>query len=96
MLAKKSKVLDGKIYLTNDEAMALSVIAKAIQGDTRAFEVVRDTIGQMPVKPLEFIDTQAEASAAAKREIEDLKNQLKNPAKPRIMADLLKEGDNAK
>ena len=31
-----------------DVAMALAMMAKAINGDAKAFEVVRDTLGQMP------------------------------------------------
>ena len=31
------------------ENMTLALIAKAMQGDVRAFEVIRDTIGEKPV-----------------------------------------------
>ncbi len=34
--------------ITYDDAMGLAMTIKAVQGDTKAFEVVRDTIGQKP------------------------------------------------
>lgn len=33
----------------NQEKMSLALIEKAISGDTKAFEVIRDTIGEKPV-----------------------------------------------
>lgn len=39
--------------MTNAEAMVVSIIQKALEGDTKAFEVVRDTIGQKPVQVVE-------------------------------------------
>ena len=35
--------------LRSQEAMSLALIKKAIDGDTRAFELIRDTIGEKPV-----------------------------------------------
>lgn len=35
--------------MTTTEAIALKQIEKALKGDTRAFEVVRDTVGQKPI-----------------------------------------------
>jgi hypothetical protein len=55
-LRKALEMLLDKNYKTNTgeeisgtEAIALKQIEKAMKGDTRAFEVVRDTIGQKPV-----------------------------------------------
>lgn len=55
-LRKALEMLLDKSYKTNTgdeisgtEAIALKQIEKAMKGDTRAFEVVRDTIGQKPV-----------------------------------------------
>lgn len=41
------------------ERMSLSLIQKAIDGDVKAFEVIRDTIGQKPVERQEIkqVDT---------------------------------------
>ena len=39
--------------MTNAEAMVISMITKALEGDTKAFEVIRDTAGQKPVQVVE-------------------------------------------
>lgn len=36
--------------ITTAEALVLAQIQKALKGDTRAFETVRDTVGQKPVE----------------------------------------------
>lgn len=38
--------------------MSLSLIEKALQGDTKAFEVVRDSIGEKPTEKVENSGTQ--------------------------------------
>lgn len=38
---------------TFDNAMSLSLIRKALSGDPKAFEVVRDTIGQKPIDKMQ-------------------------------------------
>lgn len=35
---------------TNQEKISMALLKKASQGDTRAFEVIRDSIGQKPVE----------------------------------------------
>lgn len=42
-----SKSSDGKLYL---DEMTMSLFKKALDGDVKAFEVVRDTIGQKPTE----------------------------------------------
>lgn len=42
-----------KVANTYDNAMALALIRKALSGDPKAFEVVRDTIGQKPMDKVE-------------------------------------------
>lgn len=42
------------------EAIALKQIEKALKGDTRAFEVVRDTAGQKPMDKVEVTGLDAE------------------------------------
>lgn len=39
--------------MTNGEAMVISQVLKALDGDTKAFEVLRDTAGQKPVQVVE-------------------------------------------
>jgi hypothetical protein len=40
--------------ITADQAMALAQIVKAVNGDTKAFEVIRDTIGEKPTDKTEL------------------------------------------
>lgn len=47
--------------MTTTEAIALKQIEKALKGDTKAFEVVRDTIGQ---KPSDKVDLSIEDESA--------------------------------
>lgn len=35
---------------TNAEAMTVALLKKALSGDTRAYEIIRDTIGEKPVE----------------------------------------------
>lgn len=42
--------------ITYDDAMGLAMSVKAAQGDTKAFEVVRDTIGQKPSDKIKIDD----------------------------------------
>lgn len=47
LLAKKTPDQD----ITNEEAMCLALIQRAIeQGDPKAFETIRDTLGQKPTE----------------------------------------------
>jgi hypothetical protein len=39
--------------LTNDQMMNIRLIAEAINGNVKAFEIVRDTIGEKPTDKLE-------------------------------------------
>ena len=49
-IALQEEYKDG---MTNAEAMVISMISKALEGDTKAFEVLRDTAGQKPVDKIE-------------------------------------------
>lgn len=49
LLDKEFKSKDGTT-LSGAEAIALKQMEKALKGDTKAFEVVRDTAGQKPVE----------------------------------------------
>lgn len=55
-LRKIAQILLGEEYkegLTNAQAMTLAQLQKALEGDTKAFEVLRDTAGQKPVQVVE-------------------------------------------
>lgn len=47
-----SKDKEGK-EISGAEALALKQFEKALKGDTRAFEVIRDTSGQKPIEKVE-------------------------------------------
>ena len=49
LLDQEFKSKDGQT-MTGAEAIALKQMERALKGDTRAFEVVRDTAGQKPVE----------------------------------------------
>lgn len=51
LLEKKIATKDGK-KLTGAEAISAKLFEKALKGDTRAFEVLRDTAGQKPVEKI--------------------------------------------
>lgn len=54
LLEKQTKTNKGE--MTTLEAMMVSMIAKAIKGDVRATEFIRDTIGQKPADKSQFVD----------------------------------------
>lgn len=39
--------------MTGTEAIALKLMEKAMKGDTKAFEIIRDSVGQKPTEKLE-------------------------------------------
>ena len=41
---------------TGTEAMALAVFQKALKGDTKAWEIVRDTVGQKPIEKVQVAE----------------------------------------
>ncbi len=45
---------------TGAEAIAVAQFKKALKGDTRAFEVIRDTSGQKPVEKVEQVNIDGE------------------------------------
>ena len=55
LLEKEYKGKDGKL-LTGAEAIAVKQMEKALKGDTKAFEVVRDSAGQKPVEKVVVAD----------------------------------------
>lgn len=59
LLDKEFKGKDG-VTLSGAEAIALKQMEKALKGDTKAFEVVRDTAGQKPVDKVEQVNIDME------------------------------------
>ena len=55
LLEKEYKDKSGNV-MTGVEAIALKQMEKAMKGDTRAFEVVRDTVGQKPIERLQVTE----------------------------------------
>lgn len=49
LLERKIETKDGK-KITGAEATSTALFKRALAGDTRAFEVIRDTAGQKPVE----------------------------------------------
>ncbi len=52
LLAQKIETKDGK-KITGAEATSTALFKKALSGDTRAFELLRDTVGQKPIEKIE-------------------------------------------
>lgn len=55
--------------ISGAEAIAIKQMEKALKGDTRAFEVVRDTTGQKPVEKVETRQTVIDMSKFTTDEI---------------------------
>lgn len=61
--AKKTLKEELEIILSNGDTqnrMSLALIEKAMNGDIRAFEVIRDTIGQKPIDKVAQTNTNGE------------------------------------
>lgn len=65
LLEKSYKSKNGQ-ELTGAEAIALKQMEKALKGDTKAFEVVRDTSGQKPVEKVEQVNIDMEYEQSIK------------------------------
>ena len=63
LLEKQYKGRDGS-ELSGAEAIALKQMEKALKGDTKAFEVVRDTAGQKPIEKVEQVNIDMEQTQA--------------------------------
>lgn len=68
LLEKEFKGEDGEL-LSGAELLALKQFRKGIEGDTKAFEVIRDTAGQKPVEKVEVGKIDKEQSL---QELKDL------------------------
>ena len=56
--------------------ISASLIAKAVNGDTRAFEIIRDTIGEKPVERVEANVNNGENQALLKKYLEMQKKEV--------------------
>lgn len=65
-LLEKSYTSKNGQELTGAEAIALKQMEKALKGDTKAFEVVRDTSGQKPVEKVEQVNIDMEYEQSIK------------------------------
>ena len=63
-------LIDGMTDITNGQKVVLALIEKAQKGDTKAFQLIRDTVGEMPVQKAS-IETPT-ISPEAYREVERL------------------------
>ncbi len=46
--------------MSGTETIALKQMEKAMKGDTRAFEIIRDTVGQKPIEKVEQVNIDME------------------------------------
>lgn len=70
-LLEKTYKGKGGEQLSGAEAIALKQMEKALKGDTRAFEVVRDSAGQKPVDKVEVTQIEREQSLQELKELFD-------------------------
>jgi hypothetical protein len=63
VLAMDIKAKDGSIK-SGAEAITLAQLQKALKGDTKAYEVLRDTAGQKPIEKVEQVNIDVEYDAS--------------------------------
>lgn len=63
------------------EKISLSILEKALGGDVRAFEVIRDTIGEKPIDKVENINPPIAPLVISDKEKKDLNNFIVNSIK---------------
>ena len=71
---RKRKTLKEELLLMLSEgetqqSVTLALIEKAMSGDTKAFEVIRDTIGERPIEKVQATQTVVDMSAFSTDEI---------------------------
>lgn len=80
-LEKKTQDENGNT-ITTGEAVTLALIKKCLKGDVKAFEVLRDTIGQKPIEEVKNTQTVQVVNINKKdienilKDIEDLGNEV--------------------
>lgn len=76
LLEKKISSKDGK-KATTLEAMMTAVIARAIKGDVKAAQFVRDTIGEVPTQTVNNNNTNANFNIDDSNIVNEVLNKLK-------------------
>lgn len=74
LLRKKSKIElpDGEeITMTGAEQIAAALFEKALSGDVRAFEIIRDTVGEKPVDRVQFEEIDAEIITEVEKAVKE-------------------------
>ncbi len=62
-LLKKTRAIGlKKDRITNSDVIAAALISKALNGDVKAFEIIRDTIGEKPLNNVLLQQTSIEVS----------------------------------
>lgn len=70
---------DGQMQ-SGAEALAIAQFKKALKGDTRAFEVLRDTAGQKPIEKVQVAEVDQDVINDVERAVLDMEEESK-PAK---------------
>lgn len=70
---------DGQMQ-SGAEALAVAQFKKALKGDTRAFEVLRDTAGQKPIEKVQVAEVDQDVINDVERAVLDMESEDK-PAK---------------
>ena len=71
LLEKDYKTAEG-LTLSGAEAIALKQMEKALRGDTKAFEVVRDSSGQKPIEKIMMAEVEQEVIEEVESIIKEL------------------------
>ena len=69
-LLAKEYTSEGKT-LTGSEALAVTLMKKAMKGDVKAFEVLRDTAGEKPVEKVMMADVEQSVIDDVERMVND-------------------------
>jgi len=68
---KKKNLSDKKQDMSVAEAIALEQVKKALDGDSKAFEIVRDSSGQKPVEKIQVAEVDADVISEVERMVMD-------------------------
>lgn len=60
------------VTVTGSEAISIELFNKALSGDIKAFEVIRDTVGQKPVEKVAATQTVVDLSKFTTEEIKEM------------------------
>ena len=77
LLEQKIKDEETGEMITTQASMSMALILQALAGNTKAFEIVRDTIGEKPVDNLNIVSPNYSALEKAFSGITDVKKRAK-------------------